>query len=163
MSVYSLWVNVVGISKVRKECKKYKIMEGFTDHLLFWNRKCKKIFVRSGIRTHALIRGPECSPHRSEEYISWVWRLRPLGHPDFVITQEFLKIIKTYFDYSNIRLKILFDIEVLWGQPIKLIQVVSTSEFHEYWWKDLGFIFLLSPPLVIGLRSKNIKFKLGKS
>ena len=21
---------------------------------------------------------------------------------------------------------------VLWGQPIKLIQVVSTSEFHEY-------------------------------
>jgi hypothetical protein len=23
-------------------------------------------------------------------------------------------------------------IDVLWGQPIKLIQVVSTSEFHEY-------------------------------
>ena len=24
------------------------------------------------------------------------------------------------------------ELEVLWGQPIKLIQVVSTSEFHEY-------------------------------
>ena len=23
-------------------------------------------------------------------------------------------------------------LDVLWGQPIKLIQVVSTSEFHEY-------------------------------
>ena len=23
-------------------------------------------------------------------------------------------------------------IDVLWGQPIKLIQAVSTSEFHEY-------------------------------
>ena len=34
-------------------------------------------------------------------------------------------------------------INVLWGQPIKLIQVVSTSEFHEYWWNDLDFIFLI--------------------
>ena len=23
-------------------------------------------------------------------------------------------------------------VDILWGQPIKLIQVVSTSEFHEY-------------------------------
>ena len=23
-------------------------------------------------------------------------------------------------------------VDVLWGQPIKLIQVISTSEFHEY-------------------------------
>ena len=40
-----------------------------------------------------------------------------------------------------------YRIDVLWGQPIKLIQVVSTSEFHEYWWID--FIFL-SPPLFAG-------------
>ena len=45
----------------------------------------QKVCVRSGIRTHALIRGPECSLHRSEENISWVWRLRPLGHPDFIV------------------------------------------------------------------------------
>ena len=29
-----------------------------------------------------------------------------------------------------------------WGQPIKLIQVVSTSVFHEYWWKNLDSKFL---------------------
>ena len=40
-------------------------------------------------------------------------------------------------------------IDVLWCQPIKLIQVVSTSEFHEYWWKDIDFIFL-SPPFTAG-------------
>ena len=34
-------------------------------------------------------------------------------------------------------------VDVLWGQPIKLIQVVSTSEFHEYWWNDLENIFLV--------------------
>ena len=32
-------------------------------------------------------------------------------------------------------------LDVLWGQPIKLIQVVSASEFHEYWWNNFGFIF----------------------
>ena len=34
-------------------------------------------------------------------------------------------------------------IDVLWCQPIKLIQVVSTSEFHEYWWNDVEFIFFV--------------------
>ena len=34
-------------------------------------------------------------------------------------------------------------LDVLWGQPIKLIQVISTSEFHEYWWNDLEIIFLV--------------------
>ena len=27
---------------------------------------------------------------------------------------------------------VYYILDVLWGQPIKLIQVVSTSEFHEY-------------------------------
>ena len=40
-------------------------------------------------------------------------------------------------------------LDVLWCQPIKLIQVVSTSEFHEYFWNDIDFIFL-SPRLVAG-------------
>ena len=44
-------------------------------------------------------------------------------------------------------------IDVLWCQPIKLIQVVSTSEFHEYWWNDVDFIFLCPLHLVQGLRS----------
>ena len=38
-------------------------------------------------------------------------------------------------------------------QPINFIQVISTSEFHEYWWKDLGFFH--NPPywLCLGLKS----------
>ena len=35
-------------------------------------------------------------------------------------------------------------VDILWGQPIKLIHVVSTLEFHEYQWNDVIFIFL--PP-----------------
>ena len=46
----------------------------------------------------------------------------------FRIAPRSLLIIKDYI------------LDVLWGQPIKLIQVVSTSEFHEYWWNDLDFI-----------------------
>ena len=43
-------------------------------------KKSKKKSVRSGIRTHAYIRRPE---HPTEcKICSWVWRLRPLGHPD---------------------------------------------------------------------------------
>ena len=42
---------------------------------------------------------------------------------------------------------------VLWCQPIKLIQVVSTSEYHEYWWNDVDFIFFWPLHLVQGLRS----------
>ena len=40
----------------------------------------------------------------------------------------------TYWYVTN-----TYVIDVLWCQPIKLIQVVSTSEFHEYWLNDLNF------------------------
>ena len=33
-----------------------------------------------------------------------------------------------------------FIVDVLRGQPIKLIQVFSTSEFHEYWWNNVVFL-----------------------
>ena len=32
-------------------------------------------------------------------------------------------------------------VDVLWCQPIKLIQVVSTSEFHEYYGTTLFLLF----------------------
>ena len=35
-------------------------------------------------------------------------------------------------------------LDVLWCQPIKLIHVVSTSEFREYWWNDIDFFFIPS-------------------
>ena len=48
-------------------------------------KKERKNDVRSGIRTHAHRCGPEHSV--SAEDLSWVWRLRPLGHPD-MLTNE---------------------------------------------------------------------------
>ena len=32
-------------------------------------------------------------------------------------------------------------VDILWSQRIKLIKVVSTLEFHEYCWIDVGFFF----------------------
>ena len=40
-------------------------------------------------------------------------------------------------------------VDILWCQPITLIQVVSTSEFHE-WNGTTLFLFFLSPWLVAG-------------
>ena len=34
-------------------------------------------------------------------------------------------------------------VDALWSQLIKLIQVVSTSEFHEYKWNNIVFIFFV--------------------
>ena len=44
-------------------------------------------------------------------------------------------------------------VDVFWCQPIKLNQIVSTSEFHEYWWNDIDFIFCCPLYLVQGLKS----------
>ena len=44
-------------------------------------------------------------------------------------------------------------LDVLWCQPFKLIQVVSTSEFHEYCWNDIDFIFFHPLYFLQGLRS----------
>ena len=43
--------------------------------------------------------------------------------------EPFIHILLTYV--SDLQVS-TYDIDVLWGQPIMLIQVVSTSEFHEY-------------------------------
>ena len=48
-------------------------------------------------------------------------------------------------------------LDVLWGQPIKLIEVVSTLELHEYWWDNIVLIFFCPLRFLQGLRSKNIK------
>ena len=38
------------------------------------------------------------------------------------------------YTYGRIEWISIHLLEILKGQPITLIQVVSTSEFHEYWW-----------------------------
>ena len=70
----------------------------------FWILQKQNDFVRSGIRTHALIRGPECSLV-GEESISWVWRLRPLGHPDIVMRGQFDDFIPYYVELHKLNLK----------------------------------------------------------
>ena len=56
-----------------------------------------------------------------------IWRLQWIDTPPAWRASLFLKGVH----WNNELL-----IEVLRGQPIKLIQVVSYSEFHENWWKD---------------------------
>ena len=41
------------------------------------------------------------------------------------------------------RSRSIYLLDVLWCQQIKLIHVVSTSEFHENWWNDVDFIFFV--------------------
>ena len=52
--------------------------------------------------------------------------------------------VQTHRKYTNVYL-----LDLLWGQPIKLIQVVSTSEFHDIDGTTL-VLFFLSPLLVAG-------------
>ena len=44
-------------------------------------------------------------------------------------------------------------LDVLCCQPIKLFQVVSTSEYHEYQWNNVVFIFFCPLGFLEGLRS----------
>ena len=62
-----------------------------------------------------------------------------LGFNTFPLLHNVLKSMQEVFP-DEVQQYLL---DVLWGQPIKLIQVVSTSEFHEYWWNDADFIFFV--------------------
>ena len=58
-----------------------------------------------------------------------------------VVVTKYISIYKifkklTLFIYSHL-------LDVLWCQPFKLIQVVSTSEFDEYWWNNADSIFFV--------------------
>ena len=55
------------------------------------------------------------------------------------------------------RIGFRYVIDVLWGQPIKLIQVDSTVGFHDYWWNNIVFLIFCPLHFVQGLRSKNVK------
>ena len=67
------------------------------------------------LRTHALRRGPEFSLTISEEGFPWVWRLRPLGHPDLytklILNNIWTSFIK-YFQF-NASLKLYSFYELL--------------------------------------------------
>ena len=50
------------------------------------------------------------------------------------------QIFHSFFSYL-----VAYRVDVLCRQQIKLFHVVSTSEFHEYQWNNVVFIFFLSP------------------
>ena len=55
---------------------------------------------------------------------------------------------------SNISLIYLhgkYTVDNFWGQLIKLIQFVSTSYIHEYWWNNIDLFIFVSWDLVQGL------------
>ena len=90
--------------------------------------------VRSGIRTHAHIRGPERSILRlrlcEERCEPWVWRLRPLGHPDCSVTWP---RVRDLFKRDHIRkfqqLKTLFRWNVITVNKIDALQGVQDGGY----------------------------------
>ena len=54
---------------------------------------CIKSCVRSGIWTHASTWRPEHSVTREETDSPWVWRLRPLGHPDALQLSDHTSVV----------------------------------------------------------------------
>ena len=58
----------------------------------------------------------------------------PCGHGQVIKDIEQIMYFLLFSDVS---------LDVFWGQPIKLIQVVSTSEFHEYCWNNIDFNVLV--------------------
>ena len=60
-------------------------------------------------------------------------------NPDF--WKRIRIFIRQYFKGSLKSYPHNYWIEVLWGQRIKLIQVISSSELHEYWLNNVVFIF----------------------
>ena len=56
-------------------------------------------------------------------------------------------LLNNLISYKGLDMYVLtystYILDVLWCQPIKLIHVVSTSEFHAYWWNDIDFIFFV--------------------
>ena len=64
-------------------------------------------------------------------------------NPNFLLTDIififFYMLILFPIGFAIVHSRAILD--VLCCQQIKLFQVVSTSEFHEYWWNDLENIF----------------------
>ena len=59
--------------------------------------------------------------------------------------------------YEILYLRInVYRLDVLWGQPIKLIQVVSTSVLYEYWWNIVVFIFFVPSVFCRASEASNI-------
>ena len=65
--------------------------------------------------------------------INYEWRMRQIVSP--ILQLQIYEFLARKWN--------CYLLDILCRQQIKLFQVVSTSEFHEYWWNDIENIFLV--------------------
>ena len=107
------------------------------------------MFVRSGIWTHALCWGPEFTRLDRRQVRTWVWRLRPLGHPDIFdddgISEIFLDMCLLFvsisciyiFTYDVYNKYIDFSMErcsFLIFQQLQNVLLLGKSKFFNVWY-----------------------------
>ena len=63
-----------------------------------------------------------------------------------------------YYNWAYMNICTRYILDVLCRQQIKLFQVVSTSEFHEYWWNHLKNIFLVPAAFCRASEASNIDY-----
>ena len=125
----------------------------------------KNVFVRSEIWTHARIRGLEHSQLAAMQamYYPWVWRLRPLGHPDScnndALWQTFdwttLRSLRYHSFYALPTQSLTYSFANPYNHPYKYVQVQS------YAWRIAYFLLsccCMQPLVFIALLYVVIRF-----
>ena len=87
------------------------------------NTRRKSLELAASLQGWVLCRLPFCAQYRVPNWSGVDDFLSIDSGRSLTTLTKFLPIIDHHYTYL---------LDVLWGQPIKLIQVVSTSEFHEY-------------------------------
>ena len=78
---------------------------------------------------------------RNQNHQSWKWLCYRKNEPGRFPFIGFIREVSFFLHCLAYGIDTCYILEVLRGQPIKLIQVLSTSEFHEYCWKDIACFF----------------------
>ena len=105
-----------------------------------------KCYVRCGIRTHALIRGPEFSSCslQGNKAVPWVWRLRPLGQPDSLRNvAQFQKVLNNFWAVPGSN----------WRPSACKADVITTTLTAHGWIKILAGTTRLSGEKIFFVRS----------
>ena len=82
---------------------------------------------------------------RNQNHQSWKWLCYRKNEPGRFPFIGFIWEVRFFINIVWHMVLTIDTLDVLRGQPLKLIQVVSNSEFHEYWWNEIGFFFEILP------------------
>ena len=83
---------------------------------------------------------------RNQNHQSWKWLCYRKNEPGRFPFIGFIWKVRGFFWHClAYGIDKCYILDVLRGQPIKFIQVLSTSEFHEYWWKEIVCFFKILP------------------